>query len=273
MTGGGFLPRRALGLGLVLSAALAAAPARAQEGIPGVATGVGNRFLQTQTPLTNGAGVLEALFTHRFAQAAKDSEGNGLLGLGGGSYVTLGLDYALVKNLSVQVSWSNASYDYEFALKGTLLRPTEKLPLAVGLRGGLNWITASYAEKQSGAFGQLLVAATIADRVTLSVAPAWVQRTPYHADVWNVPLVAQVRIGSSLAAIAEFVPKKNWSPETTYQWSFAVEKQVYHHRFLIWIGNALPTTMDQLIGGDFNGDVTDRNLHIGFNISRAFDLR
>jgi hypothetical protein len=30
--------------------------------------------------------------------------------------------------------------------------------------------------------------------------------------------------------------------------------------------------VDQLVGGDFVGGVTDRNLHIGFNIVRDWDF-
>jgi len=257
---------------LIFAAIAGAAPLAAQEGIDGIATGLGNRFQQTQTPLTNEKGVLEAIFMHRFLDKAKDAGPGALWGLGGTSAVWLGLDYVLVKNLAVQVGWQNLRYDYEFALKGTLLRPTESLPLAVGLRGGLDWNTASGINKQSSGFGQLLVSATIADRVTVAASPAYVQRTPYQTDVWNVPIAIQVRIADNFWALGEFVPNKNVVPDATYQWSFGLEKAVYHHRFQLWFGNAIPTAMDQLIGGDLDGGVTDRNLHIGFNIMRAFDL-
>jgi hypothetical protein len=253
--------------------AVAAGQARAQEGILGVATQLGNRFLQTQTPLTNDAGVLEASFTHRFAEAAKDAGPAGLWGLGGGSYVTLGVEYVFLKNLSLQISWANSYYDYEFALKATLLRPTKSLPLAVGVRGGLDWDTANDPGKQSGGFGQLLVSYTVADRVTLAVSPAYVQRSPYHTDLWNIPVDLQLRLGYSWAILGEYIPKKSWTPDSTYQWSVGLQKAVYHHKFVLYFGNTLGVPMDQLIGGDLNGNVTDRNLHIGFNLIRDFDIK
>jgi hypothetical protein len=257
---------------LFFAAFASAAPVAAQQGIDGIATGLGNRFQQTQTPLTNDKGVLEAVFMHRFLEKAKDVGAGALWGLGGGSAVWLGLDYAFAKNLALQVGWQNINYDYEFALKATLLRPTASSPLAVGIRGGLDWNTAFYATKQSSGFGQLLVSATIADRLTVAASPAYVQRTPYQKNVWNVPVAMQVRITDSFWALGEFVPKKNVVPDATYQWSFGLEKAVYHHRFALWIGNAIPTAMDQLVTGDFGGAVTDRNLHIGFNIMRAFEF-
>jgi hypothetical protein len=255
-------------------ASFAAGPARAQEGIPGVATDVGNRFLQTQTPLTNDLGVIEASFTHRFAEAAVDAGPGALWGLGGGSYVSLGLEYVFIRNVAFQVYWANSYYDYEFALKATLLRPTKKLPVAVALRGGIDWDTFSGPTKQSSGFGQLLASVTIADRVTLAVSPAYTQRTVWgHDNLWNVPLDLQVRVLRSWSVLGEWIPKKNWTSDSTYQWSAGIQKSFYHHRFIFYIGNTLPTTIDQLIGGDFNGNVTDRNLHIGFNIARDFDTR
>jgi len=266
------VPGRCLLLLLALGTALSAGPALSQEGVEDVATGLGVRFVQIQTPLTLDRGVLEAVFTHRFAEAAKDAGPGALWGLGGGSYVGLGVDYAFLKNVSVQVYWANSFYDYEFAAKGTLLRPTPKLPVAIGLRGGLDWNTYSGAEKFSSGFAQLLASATIADRVTIAVSPSYVQRTRYHDDVWNVPIDLQVRILDSWYLLGELIPKKGWTPDATYQWSVAIQKTVYHHKFALYFGNTLATTMDQMIGGDLGGAVTDRNLHIGFNISRAFDL-
>ena len=53
-----------------LVAALGVETGRADEGIT---TTVYNRFSQTSTPLTNPQGTFEAVFTHRFNQAAKDA--------------------------------------------------------------------------------------------------------------------------------------------------------------------------------------------------------
>jgi len=258
---------------LVACIAVAAGQARAQEGVEGVATNVGNRFLQTQTPLTNDAGILEASFTHRFAETAKGAGPGALWGLGGGSYVNIGLEYVFIKNLALQVMWSNSYYDYEFALKATLLRPTRALPLAIGARGGIDWNTFSGPTKQSSGFGQILASCTVADRVTFAVSPSYTQRSIYHADLWNVPLDLLVRLGHSWAILGEYIPRKSWTPESTYQWSVGVQKSVFHHKFILYFGNTLPTTVDQLVGGDFNGNVTDRNIHLGFNLVRDFDVK
>ena len=42
--------------------------------------------------------------------------------------------------------------------------------------------------------------------------------------------------------------------------------------FALWLGNSGATTIDQMMDGAYNGGVTDYNFHIGFNISRQFDI-
>jgi len=98
----------------------------------------------------------------------------------------------------------------------------------------------------SSGFGQLLVNATIADRVTVGVAPSYVQRTTYATNIWNFPVQMQVRITDSFWALGSS-SEEGLPAEEVYQWSFGLEKALYHHRFQLWIGNALPTAVNQLI--------------------------
>lgn len=271
----------------VLTLAVPSARLAAQEGVEGVATGLGNRFIQFNTPLTNDRGVFEAIFMHRFNEAVKDAGASGAWGLDSGATIGLGVEFAPLKNVAVQIFRLSALQDYEFATKITFLRPTKELPIAVGVRGGLNWITARYlpslgTQKQSSGFGQVLISGTLFDRVTLAVAPTYVQRTPFQTEIWNVGVMGQLKITRSMALMGEFIPKKSFAPNLTYQWSAMIEKSLYHHKFALFIGNTLSSTMDQMMGGDAGaarlpdgtivGGVTDRNIHFGFNLTRSFDL-
>jgi|GEM_PF-1068355 len=261
--------RRVVFIAVLSVAVLGIEKTRADED---VTTTVSDRFSQTSTPLTNDQGTFEAVFTHRFNQAAKDAGGGTLWGLDSGAAIGIGVNYVFVRNLAVEVYRVNNYADYEFALKGTLVRPTASLPLALGARGGLNWRTASYAPKEASAFGQVLVSYTIANRVTLAAAPSYVENTQFQRDVFNVPAILQLRITKSIALTGEFVPKKDFVPGSVGQWSVAIEKQVFNHRFALWMGNSQASTVDQYIGGDYGGGVTDRNMKIGFNLVRAWDL-
>jgi hypothetical protein len=276
----------------------------AQEGIAGVATDVGNRFINTNTPLTNDPGIFEIVITHRFNQAVKDAAGNNLWGLDGSAEIGLGVEYVPLKNVAVQLYRARSHADYEFAAKVTLLRPKKDFPIGIGVRGGVNWLTGNDLEgsglqKQTSGFGQILVSGTLFDRVTLAVAPSYVQRTPVQSDVWEVPVMAQLKITKSIALIGEFISKSKADLRgfdvtsgtfvdvaPVYQWSVMLEKSVFHHRFGLYIGNTVASTVDQMIGGDFGaartldqngnnilvGGVTDKNIHFGFNVIRSFDL-
>ena len=253
----------------ILCALAAGGPARGDEG---VATGVGTRFSQTSTPLTNGQGTLEWVFTHRFNQNVKDAGGGSLGGLDSGAAIGFGVAYVFVPNVAVEVYRVNNYADYEFALKATLVRPHASFPLGLGVRGGLDWRTAAYASKETSAFGQVLLSYSIANRVTFAAAPSYTANTQFQTDVFNVPVVLQLKITKSIAVIGEFVPKKNFLPDSVAQWTVAIEKQIFHHRFAVWMGNTQATTVDQYIGGDYSGGITDKNMKIGFNLSRAWDL-
>ena len=101
------------------------------------------------------------------------------------------------------------------------------------------------------------------------------------------------------ALIGEFIPKskadlREFDPASgayvsvkpVYQWAVMIEKAVYHHRFGLFIGNTVASTVDQMMGGDYGavpatdrngnhilvGGVTDKNIHFGFNIIRSFDF-
>jgi hypothetical protein len=282
----------------------------AQDGIPGLATDVGNRFINLNTPLVNDSGTFEVVITHRFNQSVKDASGSSLWGLDGSAEIGLGVEYTPVNRVAVQVFRGRTHADYEFASKIALLRPKKDLPFAVAVRGGVNWLTGSDLAadaglaKQTSGFGQLLVSGTFFDRVTLAAAPTYVQRSPVQRDIRNVPVMAQVKLTKSVALMAEFIPKLKPDLKTSavdlatgaisfvdvapvYQWSVLIEKSVFHHRFGLYVGNTVGSTIDQLMGGDFGasrpvdpgsgtrviaGGVTDKNIHFGFNIIRNFDI-
>jgi hypothetical protein len=125
-------------------------------------------------------------------------------------------------------------------------------------------------EENFGGFAQLLAAWTIADRITLAAAPTFATNTPLFENVFNVPLSVQARLGRRFYATGEYVFRNGDLEGSVGQWSFALEKAVYRHRFGVWIGNSGATTVSQIVGGDYGGGVTESNIRLGFNISRQF---
>ncbi len=249
----------------------ASRPAFAQEAKfwdPGYA----DRFLQTASPLVNEKGILEALFTHRFNQPVISAGGNNLFGLDSGANIGLGLGYVPVDRLSIEVYRASTGGDYEFAAKYAFLSATRQRPFGIAVRGGLDWETKVQTPDKTGAFGQVLLSATIGDLVTIAAAPSYVSNTPQFRNVFNVPIDVQVKMGKGWFASGEYVPRNRNLPGSVGQWSFAIEKALYRHRFSVWIGNSAATTVDQILAGDYGGGVTDSNIRLGFSIIRQFDV-
>lgn len=249
--------------------------AAAPEPAP-AAAGLGNLFLQTQTPLTNEKGVMEVRVTHRFRAPARVSGVEGAFGLDSGNDYGIHIEYVPTRNLAIQTSRVSTNATYEFAAKLTILRPTASFPLAFGVRGGLDWQTALYAgDKHSTGFAQGLVSATIGNRLTLGAAPSWVARTPSGLRAFNVPIAAMLLVTKSISAYGEYVfPLRSKVPDSEGQWSAGVEKRVYNHRFALWIGNSSATIVNQTLAGDYDGfaPINSRDLHIGFNLVRQFEV-
>lgn len=258
----------ALVVTLFLAVPRSAAAQEAKPWDPGYA----DRFLQTASPLVNEKGILQALFTHRFNQPVNSAGGSDLFGLDSGANIGLGVGYVPVDDLSVEVYRASSGGDYEFAAKYAFLSATGPLPVGIAVRGGLDWLTKYQIDQKVGGFGQLLVAATIGDRLTLSVAPSFVSNTPLFRNVFNVPLAIQIRLGKGFFATGEYVFRNKDLDGSVGQWSFALEKAVWHHRFSVWIGNSAATTVDQILAGDYAGGVRESNIRLGFSIIRLFEV-
>jgi hypothetical protein len=253
-------------------ALVAALPLAAQDPPVDWDPGYGDRFLQTASPLTNDQGLFQVLFTHRFNQPVNEAGGNNLFGLDSGANIGIGVSYVPVDRLEVEAYRASSGGDYEFAAKYTFLKPTPKRPVAVGLRGGMNWLTKYELDDKVGVFGQALVAVTLAEKVTFAAAPTYVSNTPLFTDVFNVPLMVQLKMGKGFLATAEYVFRNQDLEGSVGQWSFALEKSVWRHRFAVWIGNSAATTVDQTMAGDYAGGVTESNIRLGFNIVRQFEI-
>jgi hypothetical protein len=266
------MPKRQSLLAALALSVLAASGTLAGQEPPPWSPGYGDRFLQNASPLVNEKGVLQAIFTHRFNQPVNSAGGNDLFGLDSGANIGLGVGYVPVDRLSVEAYRASSGGDYEFAAKYAFLEPTKERPFGIAVRGGLDWMTKYQIDQKVGGFGQVLLAATIADRVTIAAAPTFVSNTPLFKNVFNVPIAVQVRIGKGFFATGEYIPRNKDLDGSVGQWSFAIEKSVWLHRFAVWIGNSAATTVDQMMAGDYAGGVKEYNIRLGFNIIRQFEI-
>ena len=234
--------------------------------------GYADRFLQSASPLVNEKGILQAIFTHRFNEPVNSAGGNELFGLDSGANIGLGLGYVPVDHLSIEIYRASSGGDYEFAAKYAFLAATEKQPVGIALRAGVDWLTKYDVDPKTGGFVQASVAATLANRVTIAAVPTYVSSTPFFKNVFNVPVIVQVKVAKGLYATGEYVFRNKDLDGSVGQWSFAVEKSLWLHRFGIWIGNSPASTVDQIMAGDYAGGVRESNIRLGFNIVRGFEI-
>lgn len=257
---------------LLAGALVAAGSARAEDPEPYIA-GYSDRFLAVVSPEVAEKGTLEAMFLHRFNQPVNQAGGTDLFGLDSGANIGLGLSWVPLEGLSIEAFRASTLGDYEFSAKWAALRPTARLPLGVSLRAGANWMTkAKELDTNAGAFGQLLVAWTFDEKVTIAVAPSFTTNTVLFKNAFNVPIDVRVKLSKRLALVGEYVPRNGDLAGSVGQWSAGLETVLFRHRFTVTAGNSAALTVDQMVAGDYGGGVKESNVRLGFNIVRQFEI-
>ena len=249
----------------------AALPAAAQDAPPWN-PGYADRFLQSTSPLVNEKGILQAIFTHRFNEPVNSAGGSNLFGLDSGANIGLGLGYVPLDRLSLEAYRASTGGDYEFAAKYAILEATRERPVGLAVRAGMDWLTKFEIDQKTGWFVQASAGVTLGDRVTIAAVPTFVSNTPLYKNVFNVPVILQVKVAKGLYATGEYVFRNKDLDGSVGQWSFAVEKSLWLHRFGVWIGNSAASTVDQIMAGDYGGGVKESNIRLGFNIIRGFEV-
>lgn len=252
-------------------------PSLAGEAEPARADPVGTRLIDVATPFTVGRQRLELLFTHRFVQAVNQGgNGHNLFGLDSGADVGIGLTYGLLRHLDLSVYRSSFQEDYELAAKLQVLDQSAGMPLSAAVRGGADLLGRLGVEDPHRPFAQVLLARRLAAGWNLFASPSWVHGTPLLRDAWNVPLGFTVPLpGKCLLdgeAIAADRALHRMPGASRFAWHSALSKQVGWHLFQIVVGNSRATTVDQIVGGDSAVGFNTRDVRLGFNLVRYFNL-
>ncbi len=252
-------------------------PSLAGEAEPARADPVGTRLIDVATPFTVGRQRLELLFTHRFVQAVNQGgNGHNLFGLDSGADVGIGLTYGLLRHLDLSVYRSSFQEDYELAAKLQILDQAAGMPLSAAVRGGADLLGRLGVEDPHRPFAQVLLARRLAAGWNLFASPSWVHGTPLLRDAWNVPLGFTVPLpGKCLLdgeAIAADRALHRMPGASRFAWHSALSKQVGWHLFQIVVGNSRATTVDQIVGGDSAAGFNTRDVRLGFNLVRYFNL-
>jgi len=271
----------ALGLGLLGASGLAAQADPGSLGVVPYVPGpyepirrdpIGTRLIDLPTPYTVGARGLEVLFTHRFQQSVQNGDSHNLWGLDSGADVGIGLAYGVTRSLDLSLLRSSFQEDFELAGKFRVIEQARRVPLSIALRAGADLLGRAGVADPHRPFAQLVLARQIAPGINFIATPSWVRDTPRLRDAWNVPLGLTLPLPAGSLLDLEFVPKNRDLKESVAAWHAALSKAVGQHLFSIVVGNSRATTVDQYLGGDSAAGFRARDVRLGFNLVRNFQL-
>ncbi len=270
-----------LGLGFLGAAGLAAQADPGSLGVVPYVPGpyepvrrdpIGTRLIDLPTPYTVGKRGLEVLFTHRFQQPVEDGGSHNLWGLDSGADVGIGLAYGVTRSFDLSILRSSFQEDFEVAGKFLVIEQARRVPLSIAVRAGGDLLGRSGVADPQRPFAQLILSRQIVPGVDLLVTPSWVRDTPLLHDAWNVPIGLTLPLPAGSFLALEYVPKSRDLASSVAAWHAAFSKPIGQHLFSFVVGNSRATTVDQYLGGDSAAGFRARDVRLGFNLVRTFQL-
>ena len=216
-------------------------------------------------------------FTHRFDTPAA-GHGKDLYGLDGYAYPAFGFDFGIkpVKGLNAILYRTADNKTLVLALQQRVLDlqsmrmavraerfdevvPRTQTPLGtVGISGGTVQVPAEFF---------------IGDLTTFTLVPTYISRTTTQdKGVFTAGAGVRVDVTGKLGLLAEYYPRpgkigKDFKPG----YAFGATYRTLKHRFTLLGTNALGTTANQVLSGDFGGGPRSTGQWaLGFNLTRTF---
>ncbi len=248
----------------------------------------GTRLINGQTVETKGKGALEFIFAHRFGPV--NSGVYNLFGLDQ-AYVRIGLEYGLTDKLGVGIGRNSVDKTMDGYLRYKILRQSSgviNMPFTVtafgiaALRTSPRTQDASYdiqLEDRMSYTGQLLIARKVNRNLSLQLMPSIVHKNTVDKTIEANDQVAlgfggRLKVTRSVALTTEYYYRLNVQQGNPYYnpLGFGVEIETGGHVFQLVMTNSRGLTerayLTETAGDFFNG-----NIHLGFNITRTFQLK
>lgn len=247
----------------------------------------GTRLLNGHSIETRSGGILEFLISHRFGRV--NSGFDQLFGLDD-SNIRFGFEYAFSDKFTLALGRSSFEKTFDTYAKYKLLEQqtgANSFPLSVTLFGSATLRTLkdflpgeepSFSEKLTYTT-QILIASKINENLSLQFAPTYIHfnRTPETTDpnsMLALGLGTRIKISKRVSLNAEYYYNMNLFESSDFKNSlaFGIDIETGGHIFQIIMGNSVSMIEKGFIaettGNFFGGDI-----HLGFNISRAFQIK
>ncbi|HKZ36613.1 MAG TPA: DUF5777 family beta-barrel protein [Chryseolinea sp.] len=247
------------------------------------ATFKGTRLANGHSIETKNAGSLEFIFAHRFGA------------INGGSYemfgldealVRLGLDYGITDRLSFSFGRNSFDKTMDSYLKFKLLRQStgEKvMPFSATVLGGLAYkLTPRDNFRLVDRFsytGQLLLARKFSRNFSFQLMPTFVHKNAVVQSQEDNNQVAlglggRIKLTKSVAITSEYYYNFSEKDNSPYfnPLAFGIDIETGGHVFQLILTNAVGLTERAFIT-ETRDDFFDGDIHLGFNVTRTFQLK
>ncbi|HEY9049526.1 MAG TPA: DUF5777 family beta-barrel protein [Ohtaekwangia sp.] len=259
-----------------------------------IATFKGTRLVNGHSVETKNAGTLEFIFAHRFGKI-----NDGLYEMYGldQAYVRLGLDYGITDNLSVSIGRNSADKIMDGYVKYKLFRQSsgsKSFPFTMTLLGGTAYSISPKRDSEPEGFktvdrlaytAQALIARKITSNLSLQLMPTYIHKnavdqTKEKNDQLAIGIGGRIKLTRSVAITSEYYYRLDPPDNSVFEdgskrynsLGFGVDIETGGHVFQLVITNTSSLTERTFItetkGDFFNGDI-----HLGFNVTRTFQLK
>jgi hypothetical protein len=246
----------------------------------------GSRLVNGQTVEAKGKGELEFIFSHRFG--AINSGSYNLFGLDQ-AYVRLGLEYGITDHLGVGFGRNSVDKTMDGYLRYRFLRQSSgarNMPFTVTafVNGA---IKTSPQELPAGSIysdrlsytGQLLIARKFSPGLSLQLMPTIIHRnavdkTKEDNDLLALGIGGRLKVTRSIALTSEYYYRMNLKDGNQFRNSLGlgIDIETGGHVFQLVLTNAQGITERAFIG-ETTGDFFAGDIHLGFNVTRTFQLK
>jgi hypothetical protein len=245
----------------------------------------GSRLINGQTVETRNAGELEFIFAHRFGRI-----NDGIYEFFGldQAYVRIGLEYGITDRLGVGIGRNSFDKTVDTYLRYKVLKQSNSMPISLTAYGNTGMKFSP--KKEDATFditfqdrvsyvGQLLIARKFSSALSLQLMPSFVHKNTVDQaieinDQFAMGFGGRVKVSRMVSITSEYYYRFNVPQTNPYYNSFGigVDLETGGHVFQIVLTNTRGLTerafITETTGEFFNGD-----LHLGFNITRTFQLK
>lgn len=244
----------------------------------------GTRILNGHSIENRKKGALEFVISHRFGRVNLGADE--LYGLDQ-SNIRFAFEYGLSDNIMLGVGRSSFEKTYDGFFKYKVLKQSSgknSFPFAVSLFGSVAYKTIKDfdpADKPSASerlfyTSQILVARKFGPAFSLQVTPTYIHRNSVKVtedphDIFAVGFGARVKLNNRISINGEYYYALDSleSINTTNSLAFGVDIETGGHVFQIILSNSI-TMIEKSFITESTDNFFDGDIHLGFNISRAF---